>query len=197
MSIKLGVYNWQGFASGGGYYPDDLPDDWKLSYFSNEFSSACVDLATEALDFDGLQQQVDGLSEDFELSLVFAGLAQLDQWLFYLQQLKFKPQALILPPTAFESLIRDESRLSRLRVSGIEPARQLMAQNRLWTPEKPCAQCRIALFPAQDDMKQYRVWIERWVGNRPELCETLWLQGETANYSQLTKLRTLLELLGY
>mgnify|MGYP001033644712 CR=1 FL=1 len=197
MSITLGVSNWQDFAADGGYYPDDLPQDWKLSYFANEFSSACLNLSAETMDIDWLQQQVDGLSEDFELSLAFSGLPQLDQWLNHLPQLSIKLHTLILPPTAFEQLLRDESRLSRLRASGIAPARQLMAHNRLWSPDKPSAQCRIALFPAQDDMKQYRVWIERWVGNRPELCETLWLQGETANYSQLTKLRTLLELLGY
>ena len=49
MSITLGVSNWQDFAADGGYYPDDLPQDWKLSYFANEFSSACLNLSAETL----------------------------------------------------------------------------------------------------------------------------------------------------
>ncbi|MBC8210934.1 MAG: hypothetical protein H8E21_07675 [Gammaproteobacteria bacterium] len=197
MPIKLGVYNWQSFAPDAGYYPQDLPPDWKLSYYANEFASAAIDLASGRIGIQQLQQLVDGLAQEFELTLAFSGLAQLDQWLTPLHQQPIKLHSLMLPPSALAQLLRDQTRLKPLSTLGIVHSTQLITADALWSPDKPDQHCRIALLEAHSDLKQYRRWIEQWVGDHPERCETLWLQGETANYSQLTKLRTLLELLGY
>ncbi|VAW71710.1 hypothetical protein MNBD_GAMMA10-1611 [hydrothermal vent metagenome] len=59
-SIKLGACGWNHAHWQGGFYPDDLPLDWRLSYYSNEFSAVLLTekqwrenfLQLEALAFD-------------------------------------------------------------------------------------------------------------------------------------------------
>ena len=52
------------------FFPDDLPEDWRLSYFSNEFSAVLVpqDYWIEA-DADQLATWADGVNEDFRFFL--------------------------------------------------------------------------------------------------------------------------------
>ncbi len=56
-----------------GFYPEDLPDCWKLSYFANEFSTACLTakdieiLSSEAEDF------AENLPDDFRCILFVEG----------------------------------------------------------------------------------------------------------------------------
>lgn len=42
-ALFLGSHGWDHAAWQGSYYPDDLPDDWRLSYYANEFSCLLVD----------------------------------------------------------------------------------------------------------------------------------------------------------
>lgn len=37
--LYLGTQDWRHPAWRGGFYPDDLPDDWLLSYYNNYFRS--------------------------------------------------------------------------------------------------------------------------------------------------------------
>jgi len=37
-SIRVGVFGWEHEHWIGTFYPDDLPEDWRLSYYANEFS---------------------------------------------------------------------------------------------------------------------------------------------------------------
>ena len=37
--LYLGTQDWRHAAWRGGFYPDDLPDDWLLSYYNNHFQS--------------------------------------------------------------------------------------------------------------------------------------------------------------
>ncbi len=59
-SIKLGACGWNHGHWQGRFYPDDLPVDWRLSYYANEFSAVLLTekqwrenfLQLEALAFD-------------------------------------------------------------------------------------------------------------------------------------------------
>ena len=54
----------------GGFYPDDLPEDWRLSYFSNEFSEVLVPRCSwQEADPDELQGWVDDVSAAFRFYL--------------------------------------------------------------------------------------------------------------------------------
>lgn len=53
-----------------GYYPDDLPEDWRLAYFANEFPSLLLPQAvwTGAAD-DDIEAWADDLAPDFRIYL--------------------------------------------------------------------------------------------------------------------------------
>ena len=45
LNIQLGAYGWQHAHWLNRFYPDDLPEDWQLMYYSNEFNSVLVPTA--------------------------------------------------------------------------------------------------------------------------------------------------------
>ncbi len=40
--IKIGARGWRHTAWAGDFYPDDLPEDWRLTFYSNEFAAVLV-----------------------------------------------------------------------------------------------------------------------------------------------------------
>jgi len=40
-SMEIAAYGWQSPAW-NGFYPDDIPDDWRLDYYANEFYAVVV-----------------------------------------------------------------------------------------------------------------------------------------------------------
>jgi len=42
QDILIGARGWNHSAWQGPFYPDDLPEDWRLSYYANEFSTVLV-----------------------------------------------------------------------------------------------------------------------------------------------------------
>jgi hypothetical protein len=45
MQLELAAYGWQG-PEWSSLYPDDLPSEWRLDYYGNEFSAIVVPAAT-------------------------------------------------------------------------------------------------------------------------------------------------------
>jgi len=41
-TIRVGAYDWDHAHWLGSFFPDDLPEDWRLSYYANEFTSVLV-----------------------------------------------------------------------------------------------------------------------------------------------------------
>jgi len=41
-SLNIGAYGWKHDSWSGGFYPDDLPPDWQLTYYSNAFNCVLV-----------------------------------------------------------------------------------------------------------------------------------------------------------
>lgn len=42
MQIHVGACNWQHSSWLGSFYPEDLPEEWRLSYYANEFHTVLV-----------------------------------------------------------------------------------------------------------------------------------------------------------
>ena len=64
--LLIGTCGWQHAAWKGGFYPDDLPAEWQLTYYSNEFRvvlvprvyrEACSDCAAQWLEDSGESMQ--------------------------------------------------------------------------------------------------------------------------------------------
>jgi len=67
--LKVGAYDWLHPEWQGEFYPDDLPEDWQLSYYANEFSVVLVPEARwSAKDLD-LQEWSDEVPGNFRFYL--------------------------------------------------------------------------------------------------------------------------------
>lgn len=42
QSIRVGAFGWQHDRLVEGFYPADLPEDWRISFYANEFSAVLV-----------------------------------------------------------------------------------------------------------------------------------------------------------
>lgn len=61
--IILGSH-WRQVCRESGFFPDDLPHDWCLSYYSNEFRGLCV-AASELLNLEDPQEWLEDIPENF------------------------------------------------------------------------------------------------------------------------------------
>lgn len=66
-NVLLGALDWKVPRWRDEYYPEDLPEEWQLSYYANEFSTTLIDVR-QCLDegsFDELAEALDGCQELF------------------------------------------------------------------------------------------------------------------------------------
>jgi len=63
--IRVGACGWDHEQWLGAFYPDDLPEDWRLSYYANEFSTVLVEEEKWRSNLADLAEWVDEVSEDF------------------------------------------------------------------------------------------------------------------------------------
>ena len=66
-NVLLGALQWKVPRWQDEYYPEDLPEEWQLSYYANEFSTTLIDVQ-QYLDedsFDELTEALDGCQDQF------------------------------------------------------------------------------------------------------------------------------------
>lgn len=44
-ALEIGAYGWQRVDWARDFYPEDMPDDWRLAFYANEFVCVCVPAA--------------------------------------------------------------------------------------------------------------------------------------------------------
>ncbi len=197
QTIRVGVFNWTRFMSSGGFYPADLPEDWRLSFYANEFESACISLSELNGKWAAFQEWLEDLETSFEWSLYIDDLRQLD-FLESLLNEQLIPRWLIVSPQLYPTDV--VSAWLNTQDPGIKHPQVIEAQ-KLWRPEYLQAESRIALLPGAQAMKSYRIWVEAWLRLRPAADQkkslTLWLDASTSNYQTLSDCRVLVEMMGY
>jgi len=63
--IDIAAYGWQGEAW-QGFYPADLPDDWRLDFYSNEFRSVVVPADMwPSINPDMVEEWLDAVHDEF------------------------------------------------------------------------------------------------------------------------------------
>lgn len=200
-SISVGVFDWVNFPGQPGFYPDDIPEEWKLSFYSNEFNSACLSLAGLDSQPERLTEWVEDLPETFELSIYMDHSTQIPILQSLLQQVDGQLYALILGPREGNNLLHNKNLQALLSTSGLADV-ALYEFNQIWRPDhRVRADHRIAMFPVAENMRQNRAWIDQWLKDSesdPDASQkTLWLAGSEISYQRLSEMRTLIELMGY
>ena len=66
QDILIGARGWNHTSWQGPFYPDDLPEDWRLSYYANEFTTVLVP-EDEWIDTDknDIEQWLNDINEEF------------------------------------------------------------------------------------------------------------------------------------
>ncbi len=184
--LRVGAYGWQHPHWMGSFYPEDLPTDWQLGYYANEFSTVLVPAQyLEAEDCD-IEQWLDDVHEAFR---------------FYLQV-----------PTAGMSLRMFEQQCAQLGdyLAGVVAQSCLQLnlkapiyhdddagddRHRVWHPDG-CGQSGVALMTLNDaDLKAQRFWLEAFNQISAEPLQAVFLCDESLTLTQLRDFKTLVELM--
>ena len=193
LEIKVGVFDWDRFATQGGFYPDDIPQDWRLAYYSNEFACACLSLRHHEQRIESLSTLLEDLPDSFEWSLY----AQTQDHLSMISQLLCEvgvPRHLILA----DELTTNPDLAAILQQCAAAGVSMQSHSSLLHQPSgrQPCA-----LLPDHGDLRQTRDWIEQWAqqstGDLDTQPRNLWLAGVDTTYQRLVEIKTLVEMLGF
>jgi hypothetical protein len=201
-SIAVGVFDWVNFATDQSFYPDDIPDEWKLGYYSNEFNTLCMGVEVFFQNQDVWAEWVDNLPESFDLALYLEHNDQTPIILELLQTQGSRVSTLICGGPAGNNLLQKETLTKLLSAQGKPLSISVYAQQEIWTPQNHAANgASVALFPAIESLRSCRQWIQQWLSDAlvddSDRHRTLWLQGAQTSYQQLTEVRTMVELMGY
>lgn len=197
-NIKVGVYDWVKFPAQNEFYPEDLPTEWKLSFYANEFETACINI-DETLDIQLFEEWIEDLPDNFQLTLNLISTSQLGLLTELLKQTGLKINFFLIQQQERDILLQNESVnavLSRFETDINKPL-QIISSASIWTPDNDVESQGIALLPDTDDKRLYRNWVELWLSGNSQQDLTLWVDGKTARYSNVSELRTLVELMGY
>ena len=71
-NLKVGARGWRHQQWLSSYYPDDLPEDWQLGFYANNFSVVMVpaEYWSPSRGYD-LEEWIDGVNEDFRFYLEY------------------------------------------------------------------------------------------------------------------------------
>ena len=76
--IRVGSRGWNFDQWGGDFYPDDLPEDWRFSYYSNEFQAMLVPMNyLKQFSLDDWREWIDDTSKDYWF---FVEISESDTW---------------------------------------------------------------------------------------------------------------------
>jgi hypothetical protein len=76
--IRVGAVGWQHEHWLDGFYPDDLPEDWRLSYYANEFSTVLLVEAVWRSNVARLEEWAGEVPEGFRFYLQASELSFLE-----------------------------------------------------------------------------------------------------------------------
>ena len=201
-SIHVGLYDWDQSSFSDEYYPPDLPLEWKLAYFSNEFDSACLNLDVLSSQQKLLGQWCEDLRESFQLSFSLKRIDELNLLSALGQDIAIAIQYLVVDSSIRNKLLHTDSLQPLLLAAGIKNPCQIIATTDLWIPGQQCdPHSTVGLFPGSASMREYRRWIDEWIQNEAEEvndCDkTFWLPGSEVDSHLLGECRTLVELMGF
>lgn len=63
--IRVGACDWDHAHWRGSFYPDDLPEDWRLGYYANEFSAVWLPKCRWQADEADFEQWAEDVPDDF------------------------------------------------------------------------------------------------------------------------------------
>ncbi len=194
-NIQLAVRGWQHPHWCGSFYPDDLPDDWQLTYYSNEFDAVLV--PAEFWHSARLRQSIDWCAQvpaefsfyvEWPMSLDASARAEL-----YHQLVAMQPNlAGLLLPAPLPNAECESLRQHLPGVPQYQPAQ-------LWIPEVATSRDEASLAQLAQpwsDLRQLRQWLERFTAEQSTVKRALLCTMAEPDVVQLQQARTLMQIMG-
>ncbi len=202
-NLQVGAYGWRHAHWHGSYYPDDLPKDWQLSYYSNDFNVVMV----PAHYWHPQQGYDDGWLEmihanfRFFIELPPLILTNGEAMKLFLQQIRHLQAHLsgvildvkTIQPGLIDQLVR-LSALSPLFGDG-SVANLEMRPIALATKVKPA---ELAIF--DDDLthlRQTRTLLEPFVMQQADYQQAVIIKNSTLKAADLIKFRSVIDIMGF
>jgi len=211
LTCNLGAYGWQHKHWAGTYYPEDLPADWQLNYYSNDFRTVLVPVDywqtitpedcyewLDAVD-DEFQFFAEVSDEMFSAELMASTSAMLEQLSPQLSALVFLGHELQLMPEA-------KTLLQRLGITIYAADTRLLSAEGLnvmplWQQADPCVSDLALIKDNLKDLRLSREQFEKFIQSyslSPTGDEVnLFVTHPQLQAHDLSKFRSVLELMGY
>lgn len=214
QTINLGSYGWLHQDWINSFYPEDLPADWRLGYYSNEFNTVLVPAYYWQ---EGYMADCEALLDDVHSGFQF--FIECDERIFDTVSLVGLTEALKLLGPQLSGLVYPRGRHAKRAVDDrfmeladslyvdMISAQTVSGAERLWYPAESSADCQQQLRFAiiEDDLRDLRAFrskIEPFTSQlqaqRPVEKEgVLIVSHPHLQAADLGKLRSVLEIMGH
>jgi hypothetical protein len=194
-NIHLACRGWQHAHWLGSFYPDDLPIDWQLSYYSNAFDSVVIpgdywsaDILEQAYDW------CDQVPVDFRFYVEWPAAleaAAVPQFCSQLEAMADNLAGLLVNAApGSTALLALQQRLPTLQVYGAQD---------FWLPDsvaQPSDAPLAVLARPWRDLRELRYWLEAFAPKHAAARQALLCTMPQPDSAQLQQARTLLDIMG-
>ena len=184
-SLRVGSYGWRHDHWRPNFYDDDLPEDWRLTFYANEFNTVLVP-ASYLDESRDIEQWCEDVNEGFQ---------------FYCEW----PEHMDSTDALVEELSSMGEKLGGILLnSNIQlkidcPVYSWQANDDLtgiWQPHHRLQSDLAVLAIKQHDLRQQRQWLEEFEQDSAGCCRALLLSDAVPDIKKLQELKTLVELKG-
>ena len=203
-NMFIGCYGWRHSAWRGSFYPDDLPEDWQLAYYSNEFNCVLVPagdwIKNEGFDLgDSLEDSAEGFRVIVECPPSVASDAdEFSLFCAQVNELGAHAGGVLLLQSSLASI--KDGQLSALPALAPLYCRNITSTieklQPVWQPEAPIMSSLAILDRPLTDLKQVRAWLESFVSEQSHGVKTVIYQQPEPIIEQLQQMKTLVEIMG-
>ena len=187
-SLLVGAYGWKHGSWNDGFYPEDLPQDWQLTYYANEFSTVLVP-ASYYLDEDF---DIEDLVEDVPEEFVF--------YLEYPEDESLKPRFISICEKCGDYLAGIVSQ-QNINMNAAVPVylcgNGISTGQQVWVPGSNSSSGVAMLTLGEESVKTWRGWLEQFNQTCDGNLKAVFVSDEIIDMGKLQELKTLVELMGF
>lgn len=218
-NISVGAYGWRHPHWSGTFYPEDLPvsaeEDWRLTYYSNEFNCVlvpadywlCLSDQDDAIDCD---HWLDEVNDEFqfyvECSMDIFDHVSFGAWSEQLKLLQPQLSALVITenqrkiPESKLKQLRNLAEMLRVTVFINGDFDSLIKQ--IWRKDRQCSSALALLEDDLTDLRSVRATMDDFVSQKSDIDQisskaTIIVNSPRLQANDLAQFRKVIEVMGY
>jgi len=183
-NLKLGCYGWNQAHWGGSYYPEDLPEDWRLSYYANDYG--CVLVPADYCLHDDIEDWLDEVHEAFRFYFEWPQDPALQAAVVSASEI-LQPQLGGILVDAFIAGLDVEQFIYQQKQSDIT----------IWQPGMAQSSNVAGLETIKDiDLRQQREYLQAFDQACNHKAAAILIKDQHCDHQTLTQMQQLIEMLG-